>query len=361
MMNTTLDVSVIICAYTEERWSDMTAAVESIWRQTIPPREIILVIDHNERLLERVKADMPGVVAIANAEPRGLSGARNSGIAVAQGAFIAYLDDDAAAEPDWLERLLHCCEDTNVLGAGGMVEPAWVEKRPAWFPREFLWVVGCSYLPLPAHPVEVRNPFGGCTCYRREVFEAVGGFTNGIGRAGKRPMGCEETELCIRARQRWPDKVFLYDPRAVIHHRVPPARATWHYFRARCYAEGLSKAAVTEQVGAKDGLSSERSYTLHTLPRGALRGLADGITRRDGTGFARAGAIIAGLLITTAGYIVGTVSRRLRGEIAPMAHTRDQPASVHYQDRPLSSIDSQTLNSEYKDEQKSHESLYTSR
>jgi glucosyl-dolichyl phosphate glucuronosyltransferase len=317
MTETTLDASVIICAFTEERWEALAAAVASLRRQTRPPREIILVIDHNAALLERARADIPDSIVIENVEPRGLSGARNSGIAIAQGAFIAYLDDDATAEPDWLERLARCCEDPNVLGAGGTVEPLWLAKRPAWFPREFSWVVGCSYLPVPGeadlpYPIEVRNPFGGCTCYRRELFETVGGFTNGIGRARGRPLGCEETELCIRAHQRWPHKVFLYEPLARIHHCVPPQRATWRYFRARCYAEGLSKAAVTRSVGAKDGLASERSYTLRILPRGVIRGLADGILRRDPTGFLRSGAIVVGLLTTAAGYVVGIAAQRLR-------------------------------------------------
>src|SRR5437763_462926 len=103
------DVSVIICAYTEERWYDLVAAVESIQQQTTPPCEIIVVIDHNTPLLERVQMHLPGVCVIENGEVQGLSGARNSGIAVARGALIAFLDDDAVAEPDWLEWLSLCC------------------------------------------------------------------------------------------------------------------------------------------------------------------------------------------------------------------------------------------------------------
>ncbi len=157
----------------------------------------------------------------------------------------------------------------------------------------------------------VRNPYGGCTCFRREVFEVVGGFRDGIGRVGTRPMGCEETELCIRAQQYWPRKFFLYNPQARIHHRISAYRTSWRYFRSRCYAEGLSKAVVTRYAGAKDGLASERAYTLRTLPRGVLRNMKNSIFHRDLTGFQRAGAIIAGLIITTIGYLVGTFSRHL--------------------------------------------------
>jgi glucosyl-dolichyl phosphate glucuronosyltransferase len=304
------DVSVIICAYTEERWQDLVDAVASVQQQTLPPREIILVIDHNPRLFERAQTAITGVIVIENSEARGLSGAKNSGVAVAQGSLVAFLDDDATAEPDWLELLSQCCADPRVLGAGGTVEPEWLCRQPGWFPEEFYWVVGCSYQRLPEKPVEVRNPFGGCACYRREVFVSAGEFRDGMGRIGTLPMGCEETELCIRARQIWPGSVFLYQPRARIHHHITSTRATWRYFRSRCYAEGLSKAAVTQYVGAKDGLASERIYTLRTLPHGVARNLLQGVLRFNMGGFLRAGAIVAGLLITTAGYARGTMARR---------------------------------------------------
>src|SRR2546428_7386689 len=115
-------ISVVICTYTEKRWNELIAAVESIQRQSIPSYEIIVVIDHNTKLFERVRAHIPGIAVIESSEPKGLSGARNSGIAQSRGAFIAFLDDDAIAESDWLERLAHCCQDPQVLGAGGVVE-----------------------------------------------------------------------------------------------------------------------------------------------------------------------------------------------------------------------------------------------
>lgn len=310
MIDAILDVSVIICAYTEERWNDLVAAVESVQRQSTSPREIIVVIDHNMRLLERVRTHMPGITVIENSEPQGLSGARNSGIAVAQGALIAFLDDDAIAEPDWLVRLSDCCADPQVLGTGGKAEPLWLGKRPAWFPEEFYWVVGCSYRGLPEALTEVRNPYGGCTCMRREVFEAVGGFRNGIGRVGSHAMGGEETELCIRARQHWPHKVFLYDPQARIHHCIPPYRGRWHYFRSRCYSEGLSKALIAKHVGARDCLASERSYTLRVLPGGVVQGLMNGLLHFDLSELMRAGAIVCGFVMTSIGYMVGTITQR---------------------------------------------------
>ncbi len=301
-------VSVIICVYTEERWHDIIDAAASVRKQNTLSLEIIIVVDHNTQLLERVRTYLTDVVVVENSEPQGLSGARNSGLMVAQGTLIAFLDDDATAEPDWLEHLLTCCNDPRVLGAGGTVEPDWLSERPRWFPEEFYWVVGCSYQDRPEKPVVVRNPYGGCTCIRREVFDVVGGFRSGIGRIGKLPMGCEETELSIRARQYWPQKFFLYEPRSVIHHRIPPARANWHYFCSRCYAEGRSKAIVSQFVGSKDALASERTYTLKTLPLGVMRNIFQGFLYFDLAAFMRAGAIVVGLAITTTGYLVGIAS-----------------------------------------------------
>jgi GT2 family glycosyltransferase len=322
--DTIQDISVVICAYTEERWHELVEAVNSVRSQTVAPREIIVVIDHNSALFERVQANIAGIVLIENREPRGLSGARNSGISCSQGTLIAFLDDDAIAEPDWIERLGLCCQDPQVLGAGGVVEPLWAEKQPSWFPQEFYWVVGCTYQRLPDRPIAVRNPYGGCTCIRREVFETVGGFRNGLGRIGNHPSGGEETELCIRAVQYWPQRFFLCDPHAKIHHHISTSRANWRYFIARCYAEGLSKAAISSFVGTKKSLVSERSYTLLLLPRGILRGLADVFLRLDLSGLLRACAILVGLCVTTSGYLVGRIVWQ-RDANPPPKMSSDQP------------------------------------
>src|SRR3954465_12365327 len=92
-------ISVIICAYTEERWNDLVAAVESVVVQTLPAKKIIIVVDHNPGLFKRVQEQLTGTIVVENTEACGLRGARNSGIAVAQEQIIAFLDDDAVATP----------------------------------------------------------------------------------------------------------------------------------------------------------------------------------------------------------------------------------------------------------------------
>ena len=137
-------------------------------------------------------------------------------------------------------------------------------------------------------------------------------------------MGCEETEFCIRASQYWPERVFLYEPQARIQHRIPSWRASWRYFRSRCFAEGLSKALVAQYVGSKDGLATERTYIVRTLLRGIVRGVMESISHLDGMGFARAGAIAAGLTFTVAGYSTGILARHVTSHKEIKGHTTGQ-------------------------------------
>ncbi len=310
-------ISVVICVYTEDRWDDILAAVSSVRAQSYPALETLLVVDHNPPLLARlarVYEESDGVRVLANAGPRGLSAGRNTGIAASRGEVIAFLDDDAVAERDWLRHFAAGYADPRVLAVGGRTVPSWASgRRPAWFPEEFDWVVGCTYKGLPPGRVRVRNVLGGNASFRRTAFEAAGGFATGIGRDGdRRPLGCEETELCIRLTRVRPDAVLLIDDRAVIHHRVPRSRERFAYFRTRTYAEGLSKALVARSVGAGKGLETERRYTTRVLPAGVARGLRDALLLRPG-GAARAGAIVTGVLSAAGGYALGTLRARRHG------------------------------------------------
>lgn len=300
-------VSVIVCAYTEDRWVDMVSAISSLKAQTYAPGEIILTIDHNDQLFERAYQQFPDIQVIANRGDRGLSGARNTGILASKGDIIAFMDEDAVASSDWLQRLVEWYKDPSVMGAGGAIEPNWENGRPKWFPQEFDWVVGCTYRGLPEQAAAVRNLIGCNMSFRREVFEGIGIFRNGIGRVGTIPVGCEETEICIRARQKWPKQNFIFEPRAKVLHRVPEKRKAFAYFHSRCYGEGISKALISRFVGAKDSTHTEWTYTLRTLPRGVISGLID-FLKGDMSGPRRALTIIIGLVITSAGFIVGKIS-----------------------------------------------------
>ena len=323
--------SVVLCAYTLERIERIAAAVDSLRGQTVSPHEIVLVIDHSPELEAECRRRWPDLTVIPNAEQQGLSGARNTGLAACTGVVVAFLDDDAVAASDWIERLGAAYADPDVLGAGGTVRPDWEEGRPRWFPPEFDWVVGCTHSGMPRTPEPVRNLVGANMSFRRDVLAETGGFRHELGRIGKIPAGCEETDLCIRIGQAHPEGTILYDPEAAVDHHVPPERGRFSYFSSRCRGEGRSKSILTALVGGGSGLAAERAYVRRTLPLGFFRGLGR-LLRGDVGGPERAGAIVFGLGSTTAGFLgarreARRIGRRRR-EIGDAEERAEQPLRV---------------------------------
>jgi glycosyltransferase involved in cell wall biosynthesis len=313
-------VSVVIRTYDSRRWDDLTDAVASVRRQTLRPYEIVVVVDHNPEISCRARDRLRGAVVVENGGPAGASGATSCGIAAARGSIVAFLDDDATAAPDWLEHLVRPYQDDRVLGVGGRIEPAWIGGRPDWFPAEFNWVVGCTFPGGFDAPGPVRSLIGANMSFRRAVLGQIEAFRSGVGAVGTSLLRCEDTESCIRVTQRWPDGILFYEPRALVSHRVPPARANWRYFRSRCFAEGLSKAQMARLFGSQRGLASERRYALRTLPQGLLWNLSVLARHGDAAGLRRAGAIVAGLTCTAAGYFAGTAGY-FGGTAAPRRRT----------------------------------------
>jgi hypothetical protein len=317
-----LSVSVVICAYTLDRWFFLCDAINSVQAQTSPALEIILVVDHNDELLVQARRELHAADVRANWHTPGLSGARNCGVLAAKGDVVAFLDDDAVASQDWLGTLVRWYNDRRVLGVGGRVEPRWVEGRPSWFPEEFDWIVGCTFKGMPLSSTRVASLVGCNLSFRREIFGTVGEFNVEMGRVGTAPLGCEETEFCMRGSRAFPQNYWIYDPQAGVGHRVPGPRATFNYFRRRSFAEGLSKAAITSTLGTDQGLQREREYTRRTLPLGIATGMGQAIQGRTVWPALRAGAIVTGFAFTALGYVWGkTASRSGCQRFAPARET----------------------------------------
>ncbi|MES0880872.1 glycosyltransferase family 2 protein [Roseibium sp. SCP14] len=315
-MSTNVTISVVVCAHTLDRLRHISEMVSSIRAQTYPAASLIIVCDHSDALYRVLKSEFQTAQIVRNEFEKGLSGARNTGIKHAHGDIVAFLDDDAAANPDWLEQIARAYSDPAVMAAGGFIAPAWSTERPKWFPREFDWVVGCSYLGLPQIRNPVRNLIGCNMSVRKAVLELTGGFRAGLGRIGNNAAGCEETDFFIRAKAKFPGQTILYEPEARVRHHVPSTRGTWKYFLGRCWAEGKSKADLADLSNAGHVLTTERNYSLKTLPKGFFRYLGETL-KGDISGIARASAIAAGFLATTISYL----HTRLR----PTRHLRTQP------------------------------------
>lgn len=324
---TAAHATVVVCAFSSARLEQTVACIESVLRQEPPPAQTVVVVDHNDALLADLRARLPDAVEIvANPDARGLSSARNTAIARSRGDYIVFIDDDAVAHDQWLARLLFAFRDPTVIGAGGHARPLWAQPPPSWFPPEFLWVVGCSYTGLPETGT-VRNPLGCNMAFRADVFRTAGMFNPAIGRLGSLPLGCEETELCIRATRVVPNAAIVLVAGAEIDHHVPSSRATVSYLLRRCFFEGISKALV-RGLGDQRSLDTERAYLRKALPSRVRSGL-----RRAGGGHLAEGlglvAAVAGSVgVAAAGYFVGLVVFRARPPAVVGAPPEARPAEV---------------------------------
>lgn len=255
-------MSVVVSTYSEERSAYVEDCVASLKKQSLQPQEIMLVLDPRPSLLKhyRLKFHDDDVIIITS-EGFGLSNARNAGIRNASADVVAFIDDDAVADPHWIRNLIALYDDPRVVGVGGRIIPVWEGGCPPWFPSELNWIVGCSYKGLPEQRKSVRNPIGCNMSFRRSIFNAVGYFRTDLGRFGATLLGSEEPELSLRILNRFPEFKIIYEPRAVVYHKVSKKRRKITYLFKRSFYEGVSKALVVPQKRSGNReLSTENQY-----------------------------------------------------------------------------------------------------
>jgi GT2 family glycosyltransferase len=306
------EATVVVCAFASRRLDQTVDCVRSVLGQDPPPGQMMVVVDHNETLEAGLRARLPDEVEIVpNEGRRGLSSARNTAIRRSRGRYIVFIDDDAIAHERWLAGLLSAFDDAAVVGVGGHARPLWEAAAPGWLPPELLWVVGCSYDGLPKSGV-VRNPLGCNMAFRADLFDRVGMFNPAIGRLGSLPLGCEETEFCLRAARATPGARIALIAGAEIDHRVPAARVRASYLLRRCYFEGISKALV-RRLGDRRSLATERSYLRHALPK-RLRISAQHVLSGHGAldAVGQFAAIVGAVGAAASGYFVGVIAFGVR-------------------------------------------------
>ena len=313
--------TVIIPTYTLKRWDLLSDAVASVEAQSCPPIELILCIDRNPELFNRClerwgrqasPAKFP-IEIIANrfeqdddgagahvkahgSERRfGAGWARNSGAERALGDILVFLDDDAAAAPDWLEYLLKPYENPRTVAVGGAPLPSYETGRPSWFPANFDWIFGCAYEGMPKHLAPLGHLIGANMSVRRDVFERIGGFHS---------IDFDDLDLCMRVATQCPGQELLYEPRAIVHHFVPAQRVEWSYFWRRCFFVNREKVDAFAEMGEAANIRAEREFVWRALTEQIAIDVS-GVLRGRLSGLSRTGAMIVGITMAAAGHAVG--------------------------------------------------------
>ncbi len=242
-----MKISIIICTHQTQRYLDFVEAINSLLIQNYENTEIIVVVDGNEELYAKISKNENKNTdkIIFNDKNLGLSESRNKGIKEAKGDIIAFFDDDAVADKNWLKELVKMYEEKEAIAAGGKLLPKWVTKKPKFLPEEYYWLVGATHKGFPEKVTEVRNTFGSNLSFKAEVLKVLGGFKSEMGVKGKGLLQGEETELCERMRNKF-GKGVIYNPDAIVYHKVFPERLKMIFLLKRAFWQGYSKRTMKE-------------------------------------------------------------------------------------------------------------------
>ena len=271
-----MKVSVVLCTYTLDMYEHFREAADSVLDQTHDDVELVVIVDGTPEVYEQVVddyGDRENAVIECNDENVGLLASRNRGAELATGDVVAFIDDDAIADEEWVERLVRAYEEEDAIAAGGKMTPEWVAGKPSFLPEEFYWLIGVTHRGFADGPGEVRNTFGSNISFRADVFEVLGGFDVDIGgRKGDKNLQGGETELCARMREEYGGGVW-YDPEAEVAHKVFEYRTEFRWLVDRAFWQGYSKRAMesfVEDEGGEEGAFLKYILT-NTTPRRVKR------------------------------------------------------------------------------------------
>lgn len=241
-------VSVVICTHNRADW--LRGAIDSVLGQGVPDAEYeLLVVDNRStdgtRALCESYAGHPSFRFVYEPE-LGLCHARNRGWREARGEHVAYLDDDAVAEPGWLTAIGQAFASEPRAGVvGGKVEPIWEVPQPHWLSDHLAW--GLTIVDWPGGPkvipdVRVEWLVGANMAMPRRVLEDVGGFEPRLDRVGSNMLSGGDVFLQRRIIER--GYLCVYEPAMAVRHLVPKARLERDWFARRYYWQGVSDAVM---------------------------------------------------------------------------------------------------------------------
>jgi len=208
-----IQVSVVIPTLTAD--ARLQECLESLQRQTRQNFDVIIV-DNSGTGLVRRKVAAGGARVIENQRNAGFGAAVNQGFEASAAPFLATLNDDAVAHPQWLDALLRAIENRPDVGmcasqvrffgearldSAGMLlarDGSSKQRGHGGRPEDF---------PVTE---EVLLPSGSAALYRRSMLQQVGGFDADFF------LYCEDTDLGLRAR--WAGWKCLYVSDAVVEH-----------------------------------------------------------------------------------------------------------------------------------------------
>lgn len=301
--------SVVVATY--NRPDHVRTCLEHLRRQSVRPRETVVVDASPNTATREVVADFPDAIYARNERGRGSTAtSRAIGMALCTGDVVAFIDDDAFADPTWLAELVARYDAPDVGAVGGLAR----NRRPGE-ESEGLGEIGLllpdgrltgNFAANPGHDVDVDHLLGANMSVRRSVVEELGGIHDHY------PGTClrEETDIVLRMRKAGHRIVFT--PEAAVDHIPGPyAKGQRFDLRYAYYGERNHLVLLARTLGTSD--SHFRAYygtAARTIGRDLARGLAALAGRPDPAPRRRLRGLASGVaraLAGSAGVAVGSV------------------------------------------------------
>jgi glucosyl-dolichyl phosphate glucuronosyltransferase len=235
MSHQNLSISVVICSY--NRAAYIKEAMESLRLQSLTKKDFEIIIvnnnstDNTEQVCRLYITEHPEVnIQYFNESQQGASFARNTGASMAKGILLCFMDDDAIAEPDYLERIVHFFkEHPDAGGLGGRIIPKYIPDEPAWMSYYVSSMVGnfdyskeVSVFSANKYPLESNM------IIRKKDFDAISGFNTALpGVVGTLRIGGEGKDFFMRLKAL--GLVIYYDPAICVQHIVESSKLTPEY------------------------------------------------------------------------------------------------------------------------------------
>lgn len=218
-------LSIIVCTY--NRASLLKNCLQSLEKQTTNKKNYeVIVINNNssDNTSQVVKDLMEGQLSNIKEvieRKQGLSYARNHGWKKARGKYVAYIDDDATAECDWVEQILKFIKrKPNINAFGGPYSRFSTRPFPDWLPQNYFTLnLGNTEKTLDLKKEWIS---GSNMIFNKMLFYKYGGFRTDLGMKGSKILYGEETEFLIRLRKGGTS--VYYVPKIRVKHLVPEGK-----------------------------------------------------------------------------------------------------------------------------------------
>jgi glycosyltransferase involved in cell wall biosynthesis len=239
-------IAAVICTY--NRYDLLPKAIQSLAMQSLDRAQYkVVVVDNSpdHEAAARYGEQFRGQKNFAYLIERtpGLSNARNVAARTCGTELIAYMDDDAIADPRWLEELLRAYdrfgEEAGIVG--GRVDPIWEAERPRWLHDRLLGHVSVVDWGGECRVAGANEWLAGTNVsYRTELVQLYGGFNPSLGRVGSGISLMSNEEIALSEAIKAAGKLLIYAPDARVEHLVDKRRLSRTWFRKRAAWQAVS-------------------------------------------------------------------------------------------------------------------------